>query len=297
MNLPNVYILGAAKCGTTSLAHQLSNHDDIFLVNGKETHFLSSDEKFAKGQQFYAKKFLVGYNKERVILDATPEYLAKPDLIIPRLHQIHQNSQHLKFIIVLRDPLARLLSHYSHRARTFNETRTIEEAVLADMERINAPSPSDWSNYFTEGLYAKHLSQWFHNFPEAHFLVLTLSDIAKNNDNSISKILHFLDLQDSGSLKHMKHENKRSKSILPAVSRMVAQQWPLKIYLKKALPKYQRRKLAKWIHLATQRPTKDRLTISDDIEHLIVQAYQKDVKQLRSMNICNTTDWKNFLEN
>lgn len=297
MNLPNVYILGAAKCGTTSLAYQLSNHDEIFLVNGKETHFLSSDEKFANGQEFYVKQFLGGYNREQVILDATPEYLAKPDVIIPRIRQIHQNCQHLKFIIVLRDPLARLISHYSHRTRTFNETRTIEEAVLTDIERINAPSPSDWSNYFTEGLYAKHLSQWFHNFPEARFLILTLSDIEKNNGKSISKVLRFLDLQDNGSLKHMKHRNQRSKSSVPIVSRMVAQQWPLKNYLKKALPKYQRRKLAKWIHLATQRPTKERLIIDDDIKHLIVQAYQKDVEQLRSMNICNTTDWENFLEN
>lgn len=294
MTWPNVYILGASKCGTTSLAHQLSKHSDVFVVNGKETHFLTNPDKYQQGKKFYRKNYLVGATSQKVIIDATPEYFAKPDIVIPRLLREHDNASNLKFIVLLRDPVDRLVSHFEHRTRTFNEVREVGDAVLADMRRDHRQSTGDWSNYFAEGLYFFHLSRWFENFKADNFLILTLTQMNQNNVQTMRKIFNFLNIDDDASLHILEKRNIRSKSSIPAVTHLIARDWPLKRYLKLIVSKHQRRALAKWIHVITQVPTSDKLELDYELRKRIIEGYQSDVDELRRADLCDTSDWKHF---
>ena len=42
MALPNLFIVGAAKSGTTSLHNYLHQHPDVFMCNPKEPHFIKT---------------------------------------------------------------------------------------------------------------------------------------------------------------------------------------------------------------------------------------------------------------
>jgi hypothetical protein len=43
MKKPNFFIVGAPKCGTTAMAHYLSEHPDIFMSSPKEPHYFNFD--------------------------------------------------------------------------------------------------------------------------------------------------------------------------------------------------------------------------------------------------------------
>ena len=64
-SLPNFFIIGAPKCGTTSLQYYLEQHHDVFFAP-KELHFFGEDLKIKNhfneqnitiSAQLYLKKF------------------------------------------------------------------------------------------------------------------------------------------------------------------------------------------------------------------------------------------------
>ena len=55
--VPNFFVLGETKCGTSSLASMLSQHLSIYVPRIKETGFLTSDEEYEKGFLYYADSY------------------------------------------------------------------------------------------------------------------------------------------------------------------------------------------------------------------------------------------------
>ena len=63
MVLPDFIIIGAARCGTTSLYNYMTNHPNIFPASEKELHFF--DLNYNKGVSWYKSKFFQDNNKEK----------------------------------------------------------------------------------------------------------------------------------------------------------------------------------------------------------------------------------------
>jgi hypothetical protein len=55
--LPNLIIIGAPKCGTTSLHHYLSLHPQISMSREKELNFFIAERNWSKGIAWYAAQF------------------------------------------------------------------------------------------------------------------------------------------------------------------------------------------------------------------------------------------------
>ena len=53
----NLFILGYAKCGTSTLANMLNKHTQVYIPKGKEVHYFDDEERYAKGEYFYHSKF------------------------------------------------------------------------------------------------------------------------------------------------------------------------------------------------------------------------------------------------
>ena len=73
--LPNFFILGAAKCGTTSLYEALKKHPEIYLSATKEPRFFCNDEVFEEGIEHYANSHFAGSGGWLARGDASPHYL------------------------------------------------------------------------------------------------------------------------------------------------------------------------------------------------------------------------------
>jgi hypothetical protein len=111
--IPNLHIVGFQKCGTTAMAHFLSQHADICMVEGKEAHVFDDPEyahaadKTAFAMQKYRNK-LPHFDAQRYILDSTPITLFHPAFIKAC---VAFNPQ-ARFIVMQRDPVDRAFSHY-----------------------------------------------------------------------------------------------------------------------------------------------------------------------------------------
>ena len=109
MKNPDFLILGAQRCGTSSLHHWLSQHPDIWLPDEKELHFF--DLNWHAGPSWYRGMFT---DDGRVVGEATPIYLFYPNVD----DWVHEVAPDCKFIVLLRDPVDRAYSHYHHALRT-----------------------------------------------------------------------------------------------------------------------------------------------------------------------------------
>ena len=127
--LPNFLIIGAAKCATTSMASSLDSHPEAMIVRGKEPHFFSYDDRYAKGIASYAERF-DRYTNELAVGDASTSYsrLRQHPHVLRRL-RLHLNSP--KIIYMVRHPIERIESAYIEQmSQPHNRAiRSINEAV------------------------------------------------------------------------------------------------------------------------------------------------------------------------
>jgi hypothetical protein len=106
-NRPNLYLLGAAKCGTTTLASWLGRHPDVYLIYNKESTFWSRDNY--RGWEWYERQHLRNYFGEKYTLDATAINL----MLGFNSTRISMSNDDIKYIVLIREPFARAYSHWS----------------------------------------------------------------------------------------------------------------------------------------------------------------------------------------
>lgn len=127
-SLPQFFILGAPKCGTTSLYSLLLNHPQICKTKIKETQFFIKDSLYSLSYAFYSSFFFKDeYCDEKrksekdklYFIDSTPDYLRYNSVVMPRMLETYGKEElnNKKYIIALRDPVYREYSWYNHLVR------------------------------------------------------------------------------------------------------------------------------------------------------------------------------------
>ena len=111
--LPTFVGVGAMKCATTWLSECLRHHPEVFMSAPKELHFFSTDHKWERGVDWYARHFADsdGY---RAVGEFSPSYLAVPS----SLERMRSTLEDVRIIASLRNPVDRFLSDYKHRLRS-----------------------------------------------------------------------------------------------------------------------------------------------------------------------------------
>lgn len=124
--LPDFVIIGAMKCGTSSLFRYLASHPDIVPSATKETDFFKTEKTFARGLGWYEGLFR-GEGAHAV--EASPNYTKRTFFpgVPERMHSVVPSA---RLIYILRDPVARAVSHYVHNLIDGRETRSFSEAIL-----------------------------------------------------------------------------------------------------------------------------------------------------------------------
>jgi hypothetical protein len=193
--LPDFLIIGAPKCGTTSLYYLLTGHPHVKPAAAKELHFFSSH--FELGIQWYRRCFPRPTHKDgrsTITGEATPSYLA--DLHAPA--RVAEVVPQARLIVLLRNPVDRAYSHYQMgRRKGWETTATFEEAVGADnTERpLGEGVPfADDSRYLSGGIYVDQLARWLSFFRDEQMLVLRSEDFSWRPEAALKRVLGFLEL-------------------------------------------------------------------------------------------------------
>jgi hypothetical protein len=135
VNIPNMFILGAAKAGTTTLYNLLKQHPQVFLSFDKEPMFFSRDDYYSRGIEWYIDTFFKNSGEFTIRSEATPHYLYWAKKVSARIHAVYA-SQPIKFLVILRNPIQRAYSWYWNMVSEGRESLSFLDALLAEERRI-----------------------------------------------------------------------------------------------------------------------------------------------------------------
>jgi hypothetical protein len=206
--LPNFFIIGAMKAGTTTLYNYLRTHPDIYMCPEKEPHFFSVDSNWAKGSGWYASLYS-GRRKQKAIGDASVTYMRYPQFPnVPA--RIYQTLPDARLICILRNPVARIYSHYSHLYREGLEERSLENALTAKRGelpgRLEIPPLVDLASndplakvneYIAFSLYWRQIQHYLQYFPPEQLLVILFEEMVENPITTLKSVYNFLEIDDS----------------------------------------------------------------------------------------------------
>jgi len=209
--LPDFIIIGAMRCGTTSLYRYLGQHPDVSVPETKELHFF--DWQFAKGVSWYRRLFPTYVDRLRVRWstghrlvtgESSPYYLFHPHA--PR--RVAEALPRAKLIVLLRNPVDRAYSHYCYyEVKHGRETLPFEEALDAEPSRLSGElekmlaDPAYFSfehghhAYRARGIYVDQIMAWRRYFPATQMLVLTSEQLFSDTVTAYGEVLDFLGLR------------------------------------------------------------------------------------------------------
>jgi hypothetical protein len=201
--LPNCYIVGAQKAGTSSLYHYLIQHPLIHKSYLKEVHYFDGGlnpeiDNYKRNLNWYKAHFSIKKNKNAINIDATPFYLFHPQ--VPK--RIASLTPEAKIIILLRNPVHRAISHYYHVKRHGFETLPITEAFEMESLRLaHAYQTKDYKDinfrlysYKARGLYLDQIKRYHQVFNKNQTLIIDSNDLFLNTEKTINTVFKFLNL-------------------------------------------------------------------------------------------------------
>jgi hypothetical protein len=217
--LPNLLIIGAQKCGTTSLHAYLDLHPDVHMAAGKELDFFIADRAWRNGPEWYAARFR---DDAPVRGEASPNYSAWPvwDGIPERAASLVPGA---RIVYLVRDPIERIESHYLQRRLQDGERGDIE-AVIGDVD--------DPMNLFVaRSRYATQLERWLQHFAQQQILVLSAEDLRNRRGEAVAAVLAHVGLVDGldPGLLQAEHHRSEDKVELPAGAARLLDAMPARV--------------------------------------------------------------------
>jgi hypothetical protein len=200
---PGFFIVGAAKCGTTSLDYYLSQHPRIYVAR-KEMHFFGGDLSF--GPQFYRRDkeaYLAefnGWNDQICGGECSVWYLLSRQAAA----EIKGFNPEARIIIMLRDPVAMLNSLFHQFCADGNENLpTFEEALAAENDR-KAGHRFGRQTYLRQALdyhavarCTDQVQRYFDVFGREKVHVVIYDDLVADTAGTYRKVLEFLSVPPS----------------------------------------------------------------------------------------------------
>ena len=200
---PTFIIIGAQKCGTTSLYKYLVSHPAVLPAIEKEVHYF--DINYHKGENWYRSNFPFKNkleNNNSITGESSPYYIYHPHAAI----RIAKDFPDTKLIICLRDPVERAISHYWHEVKLGFEQHDIHTAFELEESRLGEeklrlqedPTYISFAHqhfsYIDRGHYAVQIREYLKYFDRSQLLILESKDYFSNVQMSFDNVCDFIGL-------------------------------------------------------------------------------------------------------
>ncbi len=274
--LPNFIMIGAMKSGTSSLHHYLDEHPDISMSCPKELDFFIEERRWSKGLDWYKSHFptaaairgesSVGYTQRHL-------YAGVPE-------RIHAVNPDVKLLYILRDPVERVVSHFTQLSLMGLEDRDFQEAL----------DELPGSDYVLSSSYHYQLSAYLAHFSVEQIQILTLEELVRDKVGTIQKVFQFLGVDDhfvgkDWALVHNRSVDKFERNLLGKVMHKV----PFKSRWKPMVPE----PLATaYSRLTARKPEQRRQPLLSEEKRAEIQALlQDDIASLREVTGRDFSEW------
>jgi hypothetical protein len=205
MPLPNFFLIGAPKCGTTALYHALRQHPDIFMGRVKEPNYFTFNGNCppvmpGPGGRYWSRtsvwrpadylRLYAADSFHRVIGDASTFYLLSPDAA----QGIASAAPRSKIAAVLRQPAERAYSSYLYmREKGAEHAPTFAQALAEEPSRIR-------QGYFPclyhqkNGFYCESLTRYYSRFAPNQIKIYLYEDWNHSPEPLLADLFQFLEV-------------------------------------------------------------------------------------------------------
>jgi hypothetical protein len=206
-NLRFAFIVGAPRCGTTTLAGFLQQHPDVCFSAVKEPHFFSRDEvaslpdhefRHLVDDEYLNRFFGQCSGKEQLRAEGSVTYLYTPE----RMTRILELWPDAKFVLAVRDPLSMLPSLHARLLVTGDENiRDFPSAWAKIPERARGKSvprsaiDPRWLRYDWAGELGRNVQQFMEAVGRERCHVVVFDDLASDPEGTYSELCSFLGIK------------------------------------------------------------------------------------------------------
>jgi hypothetical protein len=244
--LPNFLVLGAARCGTTSLHYYLAEHPDVCMSSIKEPNYFLFRQTpqgavpcIADDRRLIAKSVPETERYERLFTapapavgEASPLYLYTRET--PEL--VRGTVPDMRLIAIVREPVERAWSHFVYVNDDLGDRAVQAFAAAVERELPLGYEPYRTGTHFLRlSAYAEQLERYRNTFPREQLLVISYDDLIGRTDDTLARVCRFLEIDDTFAFDTSVRYNPSSgeRSLVARVDRLVRPTFP---YLKRLLP-------------------------------------------------------------
>jgi hypothetical protein len=204
--LPDFLIVGAARAGTTTLYQHLLTHPQLFLPRVKEPsffHFLNNangqaathNRQYITTLSDYAQLF-AGAPKGAFLGEASTVYLHDAQRVIRNISEIYSDrTRHLRIVVILREPVERALSMYSHMAQCGMESMPFDEAIKPEIAFDRVTKHGKGFDYIGGSRYLDPITRYLDSFENVK--ILMFDDLSANRSEILADLCEFLSVDPS----------------------------------------------------------------------------------------------------
>ena len=284
---PNLFIVGAPKCGTTFLYHYLKKHPDIYFPEFKEPHFFGSDLIRRNGaydlslNQYYD----LFKSDKKIIGEASTFYIFSKNAA----KEIYNFNPEAKIIIMLRDLVDLACSLHSQFVFSGDEViEDFKEALDLEKNRLNGmniPNQTTVVNklFYTNNILGlpQNINSFINYFKKENIKFIFLSDIKTNPQKVYFETLDFLKIDSNIKFSDFKVINKNKKYKLKFIRNFIKK---YSLGLGRIRSKFIKKPLGfiKFIEFLNKKEI-DRVPISNDLKNNLTNKFYQtnnDIKKI-----------------
>lgn len=232
MKIPNFFIIGAPKCGTTALSEYLRQHPAIFFSDPKEPHFFNSDfgNRFTTSLDSYLQCFEGASDAHLAVGEGSVLYLSSR-VAIPGVLSLQPEA---RFIVMVRNPVDMAYSWHSQALYAFGEDEYDFERAwrLQEYRRRGEAIPRFCKEpkvllYGDLCKVGSQLQRLYEVVPPDRVKVVFFEDFVNKTKQSYESVLRFLGVPSDGRMEFPReNSNKRFRSVwLESMLRFGAAAW------------------------------------------------------------------------
>lgn len=215
---PNLFIVGAPKCGTTALYEYLRRHPNIFMATVKEPHFFATDlghYPFIKTLDAYTGLFTASTGAHLRVGEASVYYL-RSSVAIPNIRAFNPDA---RIIAMFRNPVEMVHSLHAQLLYVAEETVSDFETAWRLQERrsrgLDLPKASRGAfllQYAEVGRFGTQTERLLATFPPAQIKLILYDDFAASPRAVYDEVIEFLELPPDGRTEFPRiNDSKRAR--------------------------------------------------------------------------------------
>ena len=198
---PDFIIIGATKCGTTSLFSYLNQHPQMLAPHRKEINFFNRN--FDLGLPWYLAQFpAIADAPEFITGEASPFYIYD-ERAIDRIKQLFPD---IKLIAMLRNPVERTISEYYHAVNHGIEKRSLEHLIELEREQLATYPRSEAMQtfgYLKNSIYIEKIAKWRQVFPTENIMIIKSESFFEAPAVIMNRVCQFLNISQLESEGHI----------------------------------------------------------------------------------------------